>query len=323
MIVQCPYCATRYQVDESRFASANPMLKCSRCRHVFPAPGSRKPSAAAKTRKTAPPPEESLTLPFEKTSWKDDREPAPASADAREGFVLGTEEADVEVDGVADDDPEAAEAEPEIAGDQAEQGQADELLPDLSFDEEGDDVQPRAAAARERRAVRLVLLSLLLVVLAYAILARTLFASPALARQLLGSLPLIDTLAHGRRLAADMSLVGVHGSFQRLKNGKEVFVVSGDVVSVAPVTVSSVEVRGRLHDADGKVLAEKKIYCGNVVSTKILGDLTAREISVLQKLAPPRQFAIRPGDSAGFAIVFVDPPAGAVEFTAQVVDARV
>lgn len=37
MIVKCPYCATNYNVDRRRLTGSG-MLKCSRCRHVFPSP---------------------------------------------------------------------------------------------------------------------------------------------------------------------------------------------------------------------------------------------------------------------------------------------
>jgi hypothetical protein len=70
------------------------------------------------------------------------------------------------------------------------------------------------------------------------------------------------------------------------------------------------------------MLAEKTIYCGNVVSAKLLNDLSPRQVSVLQKMAPPRQFAVKPGESAGFVIVFMDPPSGAAELSARVVSAQ-
>lgn len=331
MIVQCPYCATRYQVDEARFNSPNPMLKCARCRHVFPAPGSKKPGASAKSRKIPPPEDESLTLPFDQTSWKDENDaPARAGDDDQDGFVLGTEdqadgagaetEAESPVEIVIEDEPELAEG--SVPDDEEA---ADDPLPDMSFgDEDDDDVVPAVAtaASRERNAVRAVLMFLLLVLFGYAILTRALFSSPALADRLLGPLPLIGTLTRGSQLARDISLLEVRGVFQKLKSGKDVFVITGDAVSAAPVTLSSVEIRGQLLDAEGKVLAEKRIYCGNVVSAKILNNLTPREVSVLQKLAPPKQFAIKPGDSAGFVIVFTDPPSDAVELSAEVVEAR-
>ena len=55
---------------------------------------------------------------------------------------------------------------------------------------------------------------------------------------------------------------------------------------------------------------------------KVLKDLTPRELSILQKLSPPKRFMIEPGESSTFVIVFMDPPNNAVEFSAQVIAAH-
>src|SRR5262249_16992374 len=132
MIVNCPYCSTRYEVDAARLASPNPMLKCSRCRHIFPAPSSKKraaspPAAAAKAKQADG---ANLSLPFDEPGWKDEAE-APAAdsfdeSEPDEGFVLGTgertEEQQEDVEPVAaeshdrSDSAAADDAEPPAAG---------------------------------------------------------------------------------------------------------------------------------------------------------------------------------------------------------------
>ena len=340
MIVQCPYCGTRYQLDDERFNAPNPMLKCSRCRHVFPAPSAKKP-ASAKAKKTTPPEDESLTLPFEKESWKEpddspvERLRAPVGAagadeeDAQEGFVLGTGE---EIDDALADDNQGETEDIEV-GEQLVRADEprEEALPDLTFAEEDeppdltfgddDDSRPSAPPNRERFVVRGVLICLALIVAAYGLLTHSLFTDPALAKRVLGPLPVIGTLASDRLLAGDITLVGVKGEFRRIKDGKEVFVVTGEALSAAPTILHNVEIRGRLLGAGGEVVAEKTIYCGNVVSAKILNELTPGEVSLLQKVAPPKEFGIKPGASAAFVIVFMDPPKTAVELSAQVVGA--
>ena len=54
----------------------------------------------------------------------------------------------------------------------------------------------------------------------------------------------------------------------------------------------------------------------------MLKDLTPREVSILQKLSPPKRFTIEPGESSTFVIVFMDPPRQAVEFSTQVIAAQ-
>jgi predicted Zn finger-like uncharacterized protein len=326
MIVQCPYCSTRYQLDDERFNAPNPMLKCSRCRHVFPAPGSKK-SAPAKTKKTTPPEDESLTLPFERESWKDEAEPPPRGGDEREGFVLGTGE---EIEEAADDQAGRAEGEVE-AGEELvhHEEPAEPELPDLTFEEapemsfaDDDEIAPPPTPRRrDRYVVRGILIGLALIVAAYGFLTHALFTNPALAKRLLGPLPLIGTLASDRLLARDVTLVNVRGGFQRIKDDKEVFVIAGEAMSAAPMMLRDVEVQGKLLGAGGELLAEKTIFCGNVVSAKILESLTPREVSVLQTMAPPKEFGIKPGESAAFVIVFMEPPKGAADFSVQAVGA--
>lgn len=332
MIVQCPYCATRYQLEEERFQAPNPMLKCSRCRHVFPAPGSKKPPSA-KGRKALVPEDESLKLPFENDSWKDEEEAPPAAdSDAQDGFVLGTdEEVESSLAPEADADDAQIESEAGLEDDIEIEEEPAAAEPDLTFADD-DDVEDEAPPTKppkrqkpprspDHLIVRALLVFLLVVVAAYGSLTWALFTSPALADRLLGPLPVIGTLASNRLRAQDVTLVGIAGQYQRIKDGTEVFVITGEVVSAAPVTLHSVEVRGRLLSSTGAVIAEKSIYCGNAVSAKILGDLTPREVSVLQKIAPPKQFGIKPGDSAPFVIVFMAPPKDAAELSAQVIAA--
>jgi hypothetical protein len=77
-----------------------------------------------------------------------------------------------------------------------------------------------------------------------------------------------------------------------------------------------------LLDASGKPVETKSIYCGNAMSLKIVKDLSMKEISLLQRLEPPKRFEIRSGESAGFSVVFVNPPTGLKEFTTRVVAAQ-
>jgi hypothetical protein len=167
-----------------------------------------------------------------------------------------------------------------------------------------------------------ILIFLAIVLAGYALLTRALFASPILCDKLVGRLPLIGHLGDDRLLTRKVALSDVVGSYQRIKDGKEVFVITGKALNTAPVALRSVQIAGRLYDAGGQALDEKVIYCGNVISAKVLKDLTPRELSILQKLSPPKRFTIEPGESSTFVIVFMDPPRAAVEFSTQVAAAQ-
>ena len=309
MIIECPYCARRYQLNPARLRGSNPMLKCSRCLRIFPAPSAKKPSPLRPAReKPARAGGESLTLPLDEPAWKDEPEPPPEeefSLPGGEEFTLGADATDDE--GAPPQGAPVTKLAPHARA-----------APPPPEEEEG----AAAADRRERSGVKPVFIVLLLVVAAYAVLTRALFASPVWCDRLVGRFPLIGTLGDERLLVRKVALSDVVGSYQRIKEGKEVFVITGKALNTASIALHGVQITGKLYDGTRRPLDQKTIYCGNVISTKVLKDLTPRELSILQKLSPPRRFMVEPGAASTFVIVFMDPPHDAVEFSTQVVAAQ-
>ena len=81
-------------------------------------------------------------------------------------------------------------------------------------------------------------------------------------------------------------------------------------------------IEGKIYDAQGKELNHIVVSGGNALSRKILRDLTAKDISLLQIQKARKQFAIPARDSTEFVIVFLSPKRGAAQFSARVVSAR-
>ncbi|HVO27389.1 MAG TPA: DUF3426 domain-containing protein [Candidatus Margulisiibacteriota bacterium] len=337
MIIQCPYCATRYELDAARMAGPNPMFKCSRCRHVFPPspPKQRTPAPAAapasvKSRASS---EESLALPFDSTRGNEPAESAPGDLtvpETEEEFTLGTEEHPVQLTVPDDVEPDAPSPHAPALTRDAAPDEPTELGAGLSPEDEIEIEEeapkrarrPRTPRPRERSHVVPLFVFLGLVVTGYGVLTSTLFANPALSDKLVGRIPLIGTLGDERLLVRKVALSDVVSSYQRIKDGKDVLVITGKALNTAPVALQGVQIAGKLFDNSGAPVDEKVISCGNVISTKVLKDLTPQEVSILQKLSPPKKFVIEPGESSTFVIVFMDPPRQAVEFTTQVVAAQ-
>jgi len=338
VIVQCPYCATRFQLDDARVKGTSPRLRCSRCRQIFAAP-----SGKAAARKPTPPPRlspadappQSLSLPFEESSWKDEPE-APAAGDfsdaaADEEFTLGTGQPPKEFDLPPPDEPAEATAGAAAASDEAlaeadlEEADADEPDGDV---EDADEMTRRADTGVQSERGKLIVIAIFLaiVVAGYAGFAAALIASPALGERVIGAitqrLPLLGGFGNERLLTRKVALTDIAASYQRIKEDTEVFMITGRAINTSPVALHSVQILGRLYDAAGQELERKTIYCGNAISTKVLKDLSPREVSVLQTLNPPSRFQIEPGQSATFVIVFMKPPPAAAEFSAQVVSAQ-
>jgi len=324
------------------------MLKCSRCQRIFPAPTAKKPPSPPRLGVAKPSARDdgSLTLPFDEPAWKDETE-APAAAqfdvsEPEEDFVLGTDEGRSATPPPTDasrkaptraataDAQPALPPEPRGADDEDEEVDEDEVN---EHEHELDVSEAEPPAPRRKRPRRppqppqrsnlgAFFIFLGLVVAGYGMLTRALFASPALCDRLIGRLPVIGTLGDERLLTRKVALSDMVGSYQRIRDGKDVFVITGKAMNTAPVALHSVQIAGRLFNNAGKPLDEKTIYCGNVISAKVLKDLTPTELSILQKLSPPKKFVIEPGESSTFVVVFMDPPREAVEFTARVVVAQ-
>ena len=339
MIIQCPYCTTRYELDAARMTGPNPMFKCSRCRHIFPAPSAGQHPAASETpgrAKPSPPSAENLRLPFEETRGKKHAD-APAGdvnvTHSDEDFTLGTEEHPDDLT-LPDEDaePEMPPAPPPATLTHDEEAdEPHEMDVELSRDDDERAIEeevpkrprrPRTPPPRERSHMVPLFVFLALIVTGYGVLTSTLFTNPALSDKLVGRIPLIGTLGDERLLVRKVALSDVVGSYQRIKDGKDVFVITGRALNTAPVALQGVQIAGKLFDNAGAPLDQKVISCGNVISTKVLKDLTPQEVSILQKLSPPKKFVIEPGESSTFVIVFMDPPRQAVEFTTQVVAAQ-
>ena len=355
MIIQCPYCNTRFQLDESRLSGAHPMLKCSRCRHIFPGP--TPPAGASVTPKTTPdatptsptpkPPAatENLSFTFSPSPGKEPpgKEPDLTIDEPEPEFHLGTEEDDPTELAIPETSPppepepstsqrpvrhESAPA-PRRPGPKKSDDFGDDAFPDEFHDEIEEQLQSEFDEPFEEEApmprgisVRPVIVFLGLVVGVYGVVAWTLRANPAVADSLFRKLPFISSLTEDRLLNRKIVLSDVTGGYQRIKDGQNVFVITGHALNNATVTVRNVEIVGRLFSKEGNQLDEKAIYCGNVISLKILKSLTQREVSVLQDLKPPKRFGIAPGEDTVFVIVFMQPPNGVTEFSGQVASAQ-
>jgi hypothetical protein len=139
----------------------------------------------------------------------------------------------------------------------------------------------------------------------------------------LAKLPVVGrTLTVDRVLRTRVHLDELRGTYQQIKGDQLVFIVAGRAINTSMETLRGVQIESALYGASGDPLQSKSIYCGNAMSLKIVKDLSSKEISLLQRLEPPQRFEIRPGQSASFTVVFMDPPEEFREFSTRVVAAE-
>lgn len=301
------------------------MLKCSRCQHIFPTPSAPRaadplddvdeeealpqpppatPAAPAPTparRKAAA--EANLSLPF--PSPEDEVSDAPPRRSRPEPpFSLGTP------------------APPTRRGRDTDESETDEEAEELSDTEDTRAAREPESSHGLSVSVATVIVFLTVVVSAYAALAVSLRNNPDWAQELAQSMPFVGSGTRDRLLTRKVVLAKVEGSYERIREGKEIFVITGEATNHASVPLSSVQILAKILDHDGTPLDERLIFCGSRIPVKLLRDLSPGELAVIGRLKPPKTFLLRPGETTDFMVVFTEIRSTIAEFTTQVVTAQ-
>jgi len=124
--------------------------------------------------------------------------------------------------------------------------------------------------------------------------------------------------------ATPAQLVAVHdvtASYQRRKEARSALVISGSAENVGSEPLQLVQLAAVLRDGGHHSLASQAVYCGNNLSTVMVGQMTPHEVEFFQKLPPPRTFSLQPSSSCSFVVVFLEPPSGANGFDISVAQA--
>lgn len=320
--VTCPVCKTDYWVEKKYLADPSARLKCSHCKSVFSYSDSLRSSRSPK--KSRPP----------------KREEPPLFDDHGKGTDSDRSEL-TEEGGEENDEPrpraEEPAARPAKRSEPATRTTHDES--DFVFGSTGEwdlgdgtpvEPLPRPSLAERRRRetdegakVRAVVILLAIVVAAYAAFAATLVSQPDKAQRMVQQIPLIGRgLSEERLYARRVQLVDVRASAQELRGGRPALVVTGRAVNRNPVPLRDVQILSSLVDSHGQVRDQKRVFCGNVVTVRMLRDLNAQEISMLQQNPPSREFVLRPGAAAEFVVVFFNDGKDVAEARVEVASVR-
>jgi predicted Zn finger-like uncharacterized protein len=135
----------------------------------------------------------------------------------------------------------------------------------------------------------------------------------------------VRSLWKSRQIEAVLGVEGLSGYYRELRAGRRVFVIRGEVVNRASGSQSLIRVEGSLYDKDGKTLATKQVYSGNVLSDAELQNLSDAQIEArLQNEVGDamQNMEVAPGARVPFTVVFPAAPDGVDKFSARPVDAR-
>lgn len=272
------------------------MLRCSRCEKVFPAPVTK-----AKPRPARAPERESLSFAFDdEDDWTANAPPGSAERGELRPQGIGGHRLGETIDFSEDEDL------------------LDGMdIPDDEFpDDEEDDT--RRGGVR----LRIVFLFLVLVITAYALFARTLYANPGWAIELMASVPLIGDDLRERKLDREVTLIELHGHHERTKDGTLVFLITGKALNESGSRLRNVQVAATLFDGAGTPVDRRVTFCGSTVRTDLINNLSVSQVEILGGLKPPQRFAIQPGEKCPFASIFIDAPATMASFAAEVANVQ-
>jgi predicted Zn finger-like uncharacterized protein len=296
MIIECPYCSTRFRVDEQRLRGHS-LLKCSSCTRVFPIPGTKGPVLRVPQPEPAPP-EDNLSFEFDDDDWQD--EPTNEPDLLGEQYTLNVEP-------------------PSRGGDS---GPSEDVVPD---DEEWVETEREDEGEEDEEAMRVqlkpVFVFLLLVVSGYATLAWTLRNNPVWTASLAQSLPIIGGQLKHDRLKGSIALENVRGRYEHTKEGKLVFLITGAAVNQSTETLTSVSISLGLFDAADRIMAQEVTTCGNPARAELIRELSIQQVAILKGIKPLEEILVQPGERCPLVSIFLEVPATVSAFSAEVVGA--
>lgn len=327
MIIQCRKCETRFRFDEKLMEGDGVWVRCSRCQHVFfqnrptgdsPAMEKEIPSVRISDAKRTPddrfpfvdkgpvPSELKAEGPLHPTA---DVEQAPAAEFEKEPSLDGLGE-DLE-----EESPEGTDAVVE-----KEREADDEEEEEVTEDERG----PKRWG---RTFLKLIALMVFLLIVAGAV---CFYALPEARNRALMRLspwlqgvPLLEDF-----IGKDMKSGNAVLSPVRIKDVRQrsvanllignLRVIEGVAVNQAPYAMARIRVRLVIADPYDVVLAEKIVYCGNLLTDAELSAMAENEIQ--KELSIPQgsdvsNERIAPNNEIPFMIVFSQEQAGAVKTT--------
>lgn len=338
MIVRCPSCKTTYQVADELLRDTQPAFRCSRCKHTFELPPQtrKKPvrSAHADARASAKTPQEQelkLTFAPKQRANGENREEFGDSPRQDFGFPTRNAEYPPKGAGTSAVDEPFIPAEPGL-------GNGPGKVPDSSegISPEPSPSQPLPLARgaidnvlsfdpyRDQAASTVPFLTLFgLLVLFFGFATVFHLVHPNLAEGIVKSIPLLGpSVLRNKHLRSGVALQSLDASRQIIQGNREVLVVTGIAQNRNPVVIREVRVAGQLYNLEGKEIEQQTIWIGNAISPRIIRGMTAQDISDLQRLKPLKTFAIPPGDSIPFAIVFLKSTKETKEFSCEVLAAE-
>ncbi len=162
-----------------------------------------------------------------------------------------------------------------------------------------------------------------IIVIAFGGLTFILFLSPSLSRGLLAHFPLIgDEFTAAAPRPGAVLLHDVRAEYRVLDDHRHALIVSGQAENRGDEPLHAIQIGVSLTDGNQRPVLSQSVFCGDLVSPKIVSQMTPHELQFFQKLAPPRNFVLKSGASTPFFVMFINPPPNATNFQVSILKAE-
>lgn len=337
MIIVCPECSTKFNVNGDRIPDGGAKVRCARCKHVFYAekvpesqsvePTFEEPETSADHEKEIPPEAEAADSEFNYDKFQE-----LDSAQNDDAFAFNADSEDEEFSFSATATEDISPIEKVFAAPSSEQ-EAEEGLPEPSGDDVAEAFATETATSAETEfpsaplpakknnpfasIIRILLLLLLALVVIGGVLVY--INGPDQLNQTIQQL--LGQQTNRPVQTGQISLANLEGKFIQNEQSGELFLIRGEAINNYSEPRAAIQVKGVIFDPNGKPLLQKTVFCGNPISED---DLQALSFAELEKIMG-NQFGqelsnmkVNQGQTIPFDIVFKDLPKNLSEFSVKV-----
>jgi predicted Zn finger-like uncharacterized protein len=361
MQIACTQCQTRYDVPDEKLERGAVKVQCSRCSHLFVVRKRRRvaeptePEPRSETRfedldftqfqeaagaGPSPSPSEEAPQPSTSSARSDDGAIPPLGEldlgdfeGLDEDFGLDAEATAAE--GTADREDEEEPLQPvraeELVSIRSREPQIQdsaEDMPRLNIQRgprRAEGAAPSPLVARDRRRSPFLWIVLLAALCTAGFTGYNVYRYPDAAFSFLHPSQ-IRKLWQRRAIEAEFGKEELKGYYKDLPAGRRMFVIRGTVVNRSSSAQSLIRVEGLLYARDGKTVASRTVFCGNVLSDRDLTNLPFQTVEARLQNQMGEAFNnvdIAPGARVPFMVVFPSPPEGIEKFSVTVTEAKV
>ena len=336
MIIVCPECSTKFNVNSERIPAGGAKVRCARCKHVFlaenPIPDEQ---AATALKKDSDP--ENTSFSYEQFQELDTQD----AEEAGDNFSFGEEELpgtahSGQTRGAARLDAEdefsfagyreepAAEPASSQQSAQAAQDNSNFLHSDAT---EAESATPQRVARPKKKSGpwgTIISLVLLLLLAALILIGLNIYINgPDQFNQTIKEF--LGQQDEPPAQAGSIALTDLEGKFMQNEHIGEVFLIRGKAINNYATPRSAIQVKGIIFDQSGEQLLQKTVFCGNPISDQEVQTLSFNELEKMMGNQFGKELSnmkVNSKQTIPFDIVFKDLPKNLAEFSVNVTSSK-